>query len=170
MTRTTGVLLVLACLVLAGWLTTGVGGGIPREPRRAASIDRAGAPDPVVTGIRRQAGRLRDHLAEARPLQPVRRDPFRFVASAGTGPVSRREPAPAPLERPARPDMKLSGIGEDVVDGATVRTAVISAMNQLFMVREGERVLSRYVVARIGADAVVLRDGGDGEPFTLTLR
>jgi hypothetical protein len=172
MSRATGVLLVLTCVLLVAWLTTGAGRGLPRGPRASQVSAPSGPPDPLVTGIRQQADRLRTHLAVARPLQPISRDPFRFEVRDRPAPALRRGAAltTAPVDRPARPDMRLSGIASDVVGHTTVRTAVISATNQVFLVREGERVLGRYLVVRIGADAVTLQDGAVGETFTLALR
>jgi hypothetical protein len=72
------------------------------------------------------------------------------------------------VEREGRPEMQLLGIAEDPSPDGTVRTAVVSAMSQLFVVKAGERVLGRYEVVRVAADAVELRDGE--KIFTLALK
>jgi hypothetical protein len=66
--------------------------------------------------------------------------------------------------------MVLSGIAEETSNGHPVRTAVISARGELVFAREGDRVLSRFLVVRIAADAVQLKDGEGGEVFTLALK
>lgn len=66
--------------------------------------------------------------------------------------------------------MQLVGVAEDRgPDGRTVRTAIVSAMTQLFYAKEGETVAGRYAVVRIAPDAVQLK-GPEGETFTLALR
>ncbi len=66
--------------------------------------------------------------------------------------------------------MTLSGIAEDTENGRPVRTAVISARGQLVLAREGDRVLARFVVRRITADAVQIEDSEGGKAFTLVLK
>jgi hypothetical protein len=51
-----------------------------------------------------------------------------------------------------------------------VRTAVISGAGQLFLVKEGEHVTPRYLVAKISADVVELADQGDGSTRRLALK
>ena len=81
-------------------------------------------------------------------------------------------PVPLAIERPSaatRPEMQLSGIAEEK-NGGSSRTAVISAAGQVFLVREGETFLARFVVVRVAGDAVQLRDEVSGELFTLAMR
>ena len=75
-----------------------------------------------------------------------------------------------PAGSPARPLLKLSGIAEDAAPDGPVRTAIISAFGQLFLVKEGENVTERYRVARISSDVVELIDLADGTTFRLALR
>ena len=77
-----------------------------------------------------------------------------------------RPEAPAP----PRPAFRLIGVAEDNAAGNPVRTAIISAPDQLYVVREGERVTSRYGVARISADVVELVDTGDSTALRLALK
>jgi hypothetical protein len=51
-----------------------------------------------------------------------------------------------------------------------VRVAFISGEGQLFMVKEGENVTSRYQVTQISADVVELRDLSDNTVRRLALR
>jgi hypothetical protein len=80
-----------------------------------------------------------------------------------------------PAAIPPQPALKLVGIAEDA-DAAdapekkTVRTAIISGEGQLFLVKEGESVTTRYRVARISADVVELTDLGVGATRRLALK
>jgi len=51
-----------------------------------------------------------------------------------------------------------------------VRTAIISAQGQLFLVKEGETLMLRYRVAKISEDVVELIDVGDNSVRRLALR
>jgi hypothetical protein len=75
-------------------------------------------------------------------------------------------PAPAPI---ARPELRLIGMAEDTRDGLTVRTAVVAGLNQVYLVKEGEQIAMRFLVKRIGADAVEVEDLSDSAPLTLAL-
>jgi hypothetical protein len=74
---------------------------------------------------------------------------------------------PAPL--PPSP-LKLSGIAEDPGADGPVRTAIISGQGQLFLVKEGEMVTTRYRVAKISADGVELVDVGTNATLRLVMR
>jgi hypothetical protein len=122
-----------------------------------------------------EIAKLRDRLRPtATPLQPGR-DLFSFHAAPA--PVVTATPlvlpalveAPAP-KAPALPALKLAGIAEDPGPDGPVRLAIISGDGQLFMVKEGEVVTSRYRVARIAADVVELDDLTDGTTRRLALK
>ena len=77
---------------------------------------------------------------------------------------------PAPFT-PPQPSLKLAGIAEDIdADGAPLRTAIISGEGQLFMVKEGESVTTRYRVTKISTDVVELLDLSTNTPRRLALR
>jgi len=113
-------------------------------------IDTRGAE--LASEIARLHERLRP---DAPPVDPSR-NLFAFRAAA-----ARRLPAPAPAPAPmpalsealpqalAQPAFKLAGIAEDAGPDGPVRTAIISGEGQLFMVKEGESVTSRYRVVKI---------------------
>jgi hypothetical protein len=169
MTRTQG-LLVVSGVLIAVWLTgvrSGVRGGIAPAPQRVLVAD------PAVDAITGQADRLRAYLATPAPLGPSRRNPFEFHQDSPPSPSLRQRPGAQGrrlAERPARPQMQLIGVAEDSDTGVPVRTAIVSAMAQLYLVKEGERLLGRYQVVRVAAAAVELKDGESGEVFTLALR
>ena len=173
MTRPQGVFVVLACLLAAAWAARRAGPALSADPAQARPAAAAIASIPT-DGILEQAARLRARLASPPPFKPPSRNPFRFSEPPATRPfpVPKTRPAltTALVERPERPEMKLVGIAEEAGrDGVTRRTAIISAMAQLIFVKEGERVLGRYEVVRITADAAQLK-GPDGETFTIALR
>ena len=68
------------------------------------------------------------------------------------------------------PPLKLSGIAEDAGADGPVRIAFISGEGQLFMVKEGDTVTTRYRVAKISADVVELIDVVDNSIRRLALR
>ncbi len=95
----------------------------------------------------------------------MRRNPFGFgVASAG---AARATPA---ADHRGAGRMELAGIAEETGNGHPNRTAVISTAGQLILAKEGDRVLSRFLVVRIAADAVHLRDDEGGGEFSLVLK
>jgi hypothetical protein len=61
-------------------------------------------------------------------------------------------------------------MAEDPGPDGPVRTAIISGLGQLFLVKEGERVTSRYQVAKISGEAAEIRDLGDNSTVTLVLK
>ena len=169
--RTTTVVVVGAAL--AAWLAAAATSGT-----RTASEQSVPAvpPDPAVAALAAQVSRLHARLMPgAVPIQPGR-DLFRFggVRAKAAPPA----PKPALVEAPsavgstaaARPTLKLDGIAEDAQDGGVVRTAVIATAGQLFLVREGDRVTTRFKVVRVGADAVELLDLVDNQSVRLPLR
>ena len=106
----------------------------------------------------------------------LRRDPFRFAGGAHGRSDTESEPVTATAaatggETPQdRPPMQLLGIAEDGDPAAVERTAVIATPRQVYMVKEGDQIAFRFQVARIGADAVELRDLAQDATFTLALR
>jgi hypothetical protein len=171
MTRTQAEVLLLAVLLAGAWLAFGRGvprpmpGDVPTRTRAAASDD------PVGAGLAERTKALRDFRASPPPRGAVRRNPFSFVS-----PV-RQAAAPAavmPLaivpDPPPRPPVTLLGIAEDAGPAGPVRTAVLKSDGQVVFAKEGDRVLSRFLVVRIAADAVQLKDTERGDAFTLILK
>jgi hypothetical protein len=64
----------------------------------------------------------------------------------------------------------LIGVAEDTAAGNPVRTAIISGPDQLYVVKEGDKVPPRYGVARISADVVELVDTSDSSALRLALK
>jgi hypothetical protein len=51
-----------------------------------------------------------------------------------------------------------------------IRTAVLSGLGDVFLVRAGDVVASRYEIVAVGADAVELKDLATGRTFRIGLR
>src|SRR4051812_34065433 len=102
------------------------------------------------------------------------RDLFRYAApppqKTAATPAILPVPAAASAPIPVRPAFRLIGVAEDSASGSPVRTAIISAPDQLYVVREGERVASRYGVAKISSDVVELVDTADSTELRLALK
>jgi hypothetical protein len=119
--------------------------------------------------------RLHERLAPAvAPSAPGRNlFTFRAIPVRAPAPVHEApraaliELAPPPI---ALPPLKLAGIAEDDGSDGPVRTAFISGGGQLFMVKEGDHVTSRYSVTKISADVVELTDAIDNSTRRLALR
>jgi hypothetical protein len=167
---------VVAAVGLTGLMVAGVSRG-PAPQGGEASAAQASPPvqaEPLLdTG---RLGRL-----DAMPGRvAARRNPFRFGVHQGGEARAEARPAgnswsddlPADEpQRPARPSLQLLGIAEDVgADGTTVRTAVVSAMNHVHLVREGDQVALRFLVRRVDADGVEVEDLTDERLVRLPLR
>jgi hypothetical protein len=63
--------------------------------------------------------------------------------------------------------MSLAGVAADIVDGITVRTAIVSTPSGGQMVKEGDELEPGYRVSSVEDEAIELV-GGDGVPRRLT--
>jgi hypothetical protein len=155
-------------MLLAAWLASAAGVGrpsIPQPPPPSADDARL---DSIAAGVQSQAVRLRTRLATAPPPGAAIRNPFSFAAgqeSAST--IARRVPTPTPavIEAP-EPDLVLVGLAED---GST-RTAMLGSGDELLMATEGQTIVGRYRVEKIGPDAVELVDLTTGATRRLFLK
>jgi hypothetical protein len=154
------------------------GGGPPSAQSAAANGSRPHPSDKAHPRLNLELRRLHTSLASMPSPTAAHRDPFRFAGDAHGRPdtESVRTPAAATAgatdaETPSdRPSMQLLGIAEDGDPPAVERTAVIATPRHVYMVKEGEQIAFRFQVARIGADAVELRDLAQDATFTLALR
>ena len=170
MTRTLAELVLLAALLVALGL-------ILASRSRVAPVDpglqpvTAGFRDaPVDAGLPERADALRRLLASPPPPTPVRRNPFGFETTAAGGARPAGGASESASAQTPRPPMELAGIAEETGNGHPNRTAVISAAGQVIFAKEGDRVLSRFLVVRIAADAVLLKDDEGGGEFSLVLK
>jgi hypothetical protein len=157
---------------LAAWLAAASTMLTPRvvetPVRKTTAVELRGA------ALAAEIGRLRERLRPTEAPQLPSRNLFEFSRTApvrAASPVPRELPAAEP-PRPARevPPLKLVGLAEDPGPQGPVRTAIISGFGQLFLVREGEPVTSRYQVVKISGDAAEIRDLGDNSTLTLALK
>lgn len=154
----------------------GVAGGAVVVWIAGASTSRA--PVPALTfkssGVEVSGARLASEVARLRErLRPTAvpmqsRDLFRYAAekSASQPQPAAEAPVTPPGDMPA-PALKLVGIAEDPGDAGPVRTAIISGPGSLFIVKEGEIVMSRYRVTKVSSDGVELTDSGDNSTLHL---
>jgi hypothetical protein len=172
MTRTWAELLLLAALLAAAWIAFGHGLMPPATSGAPARAPARAQGDPVGNGLGERARQLRAFIESPLPRGAARRNPFAFAPSRRATDAAGLDAAarPDPPQPEPRPELVLSGIAEDADGGATVRTAVIVAAGQLVLAREGDRVLSRFVVLRIAADAVQIQDTARGDVFTLAFK
>jgi hypothetical protein len=140
----------------------------PVVPTKPNVVDKSGAE--LAIEVKRLHERLRPSDA------PVHsRDLFRYATRASTAaPIVTAIPvAPAAQEQPLAAivaPLKLEGLAEDRGDQGPIRTAIISGFGDLYLVKEGDSVTSRYRVAKISPDAVELTDLTDNTPLRLALR
>jgi len=132
------------------------------------AVDRSGS----AVDLGAQADRLKARLAAVTAYRQPARDAFRFgppprraVLPPGVQPVVEAAPV-APV--PARPPYALSGMATTVADGVAHRTAILSSLQGVSLVKEGD-VLDAYRVVAIADDAVTLESTVDGTQTTLRL-
>jgi hypothetical protein len=162
-------------LLLLAWLSSAY--GLMRqtpEPPAAAPAETSGTTT-LAAEVQAQTLRLKSRLAAA----PAPHEPFRNPFSFATRPEPERRDAPAPAAElpapasgpPLEPAIELMGVAASESQAGVVRTAIISALDgELFLVKEGETIASRYRVGPVSADAVELHDLLTGAVRRLTLR
>jgi hypothetical protein len=155
-------------MLLAAWLASAAGVGRPSIPPVASLSPETVQLDALASDVQSQALRLRQRLAAAPAPRATIRNPFEFVALQPPT-VSSKTPAlstPPVVEAPPEPNLVLIGLAED---GAT-RTAMIESGDDLVMATEGQTIVSRYRVVKVGADAIELVDVVTGTTRRLFLR
>lgn len=178
MTGTRLGVLILGAAVCGAWLASAA--GVTRQARVARSTPRqpeAAQFDALAADVQAQAGRLRERLAQAPAPREAERNPFRFAsrpAPAGRRAVPDAAPAPARapvVEEIREPALQLIGVAEKHTADGVVRTAMITGgYNDLMMVTAGQRILGRYEIVAVGADAVELQDVETGAIRRLVLQ
>ena len=160
-----------------------VGGALLAWLAGAATSNRTIEPSPVVSvpaidtrgvALEKEIARLHERLRPtATPSQSNRNlFSFRSPVRAMAVPSASRTPAlvEAPPLPPPLPPLRLVGVAEDPGADGPARTAIITGDGQLFTVKEGENVTTRYRVVRISADVVELLDLTDNTVRRLALR
>ena len=80
----------------------------------------------------------------------------------------RPEPPAPPQEAP--PAFRLIGVAEDETADGVVRTAILSGLGDVFLVKAGDTVGGRFRVDQVSADAVQLTSLSTSAASTLALR
>jgi hypothetical protein len=169
-TRTLAELVLLAALLVAlGLILASRSRVTPADPAQQPATT-ALRDAPVDAGLPERAAALRRLRASPPPPTPVRRNPFGFGTTTAGRARAADGASEAAAPRTPRPPMELAGIAEETGNGHPNRTAVISAAGQVIFAKEGDRVLSRFLVVRIAADAVYLKDDEGGGEFSLVLK
>jgi Tfp pilus assembly protein PilP len=164
--------IVLGGAAVGAWLA---GAATSNHTIPATPLDRPAAIEMRGAELAREIARLQERLRPSASPRQRGRNLFAFRAAAP--PVT---PSPFPSARPlfaeaaplppALPSLKLAGIAEDTEAESPIRTAIISGEGQLYMVKEGEAVTTRYRVTKISADVVELVDLLDNSVRRLALR
>jgi hypothetical protein len=138
------------------------------EPDGPSALDRSAA------ALQSEVTRLHERLGPT--ATPARsRDLFRFSTRKPVRPVRLDTPAaavapvePAPVE-PA-PRLQLIGVAEDPSPDGVVRTAIVSGLGDVFLVKPGETIAGQFRVEQVSADAVQLISTTTAASITLALR
>jgi hypothetical protein len=166
---------MLGTALVAAWLFAAVGNRAPLAPAQPGAGSPDAATAPLIADVHAQTERLRERLRNAPvPRQPVR-NPFAFearrspnlaIAGADAGTVD-ETPVAASEEAPV---LQLLGIAEErQAEGDVRRTAILSGLGEVFLVRAGETFADRFRVNTVGVDAVQIVDLQFGRSFTLAL-
>jgi hypothetical protein len=131
------------------------------------AVDRSGA----VVDLGVQADRLQAKLAQVTAYREPARNAFRF------GPPPRRAAAAPPAQvsegpvsvAPARPPYGLAGMATTFEEGIPRRTAILSSLEGVLLVNEGDVLEAGYRVLAVTDDAVSLESTVDGVRMTLRL-
>jgi hypothetical protein len=155
-------------ILLAAWLASAAGVGrpsIPPVPERTAEAVQL---DALASGVQSQASRLRQRMAAAPAPHAEIRNPFTFAAVQPRAPVTVKQPIAAPpvADVLPEPNLVLLGLAEE---GAT-RTAMIESGDELLMATEGQTIVGRYRVSKVGPDAIELIDLATGTTRRLFLK
>ena len=168
--------MLLGTAACGAWLASAA--GVSRQAQEARTTPRqieAAQFDALAADMQTQAVRLRERLAQAPAPAEAIRNPFRFADRPAVAPSARPlqpvvEAAPAVAEI-REPALQLIGVAETNTKDGLVRTAMITGgHNELMMVTAGGRILGRYDVVAVGADAVELKDRETGAIRRLMLQ
>jgi hypothetical protein len=163
--------LVVVGLPVTAWLYAAV--TAPSRRVSMAPMERVSPVEARSEALAAEIARLHERLRpDAAPRQPGR-NLFAFTARTASPAAQAARPtlSEAVVQVPiAAPPFKLIGVAEDPGPEGPVRTAIVAAPGQMFLVREGDTVTERFRVARISADVVELTDTIDGSTLRLALR
>jgi hypothetical protein len=153
-----------ALAALAAWWASASTATLQPDPVPAPP--QLTAAEKLGESLEHEISRLREHKRVVAEPQRPSRNLFRFAASphpdtpqllSDVPPFAGRRPdaVPPPLA------LALIGLAQDEGPEGTVRTAIISGGGDLFIVKEGDPVTSRFRVSRISGEVVELVGADD---------
>lgn len=163
----------VSALAFASWMASASTSGVrppvaPLPPVKPAAVDRS------MAALQSEIGRLHERLGPT--AAPTRtRDLFRFTTRAPRRPaaapvVAAAEVAAVVPPQPVRPALTLIGVAEDVTPDGVVRTAIVSGLGDVFLVKAGDTIRLQYRVEQVSADAVQVVDTATAATTTFALR
>jgi hypothetical protein len=161
-------------MVVATWLASHAPVGGPRQA--PAAVPSHANTESAAAEIQREADRLHLRLNRVASYRLPSRNLFRFSDRPVPHAIPRPPVTPAteipPAPQPEAPAMRLTltGIAEDVVGDQVTRSAIISAPDDVHIVKVGDTIADTYTVTRIDGEAVELSRLQDGSRLQLSLR
>jgi hypothetical protein len=144
---------------------------IDRSPTVSTAVPQAVDRSGIAVDLGAQADRLKTKLAEVTAYKRPARDAFRFGE-----PPRRVEVAPTvsasvapPVVAQTRPPYGLAGMAITLENGAPQRTAILSSLEGVALVKEGDVLETGYRVVSIADDSVTLESTSNGTQATLRL-
>ena len=171
---------IIGAAVCGAWLASAA--GVTRQARFTPAAPPAADAvqfDALAAEVQAQATRLRERLEQAPAPNTTPRNPFRFAPAPAQRQVRAATISRATPDLPAvdiamphaEPMLDLVGVAETSTPDGLVRTAMMTGgAGDLIMAEPGQRVLDRYDVVAVEADAVELKDVETGAIRRLVLR
>jgi hypothetical protein len=135
------------------------------------AVDRSGA----VVDLGVQADRLKAKLAEVPRYQEPARNAFHFgedrpraLPGPDIVPPSVNALPPA-ATTPSKPPYALAGMAATSEDGVVVRTAIVSSLRGVSLVKEGDLLDGAYRVVSVADETIILESTADGTQTTIGL-
>jgi hypothetical protein len=159
-------LLLGGAALVATWLATPAASS-PTAPAAASAQATQETIPPEQTAVDREVERLRQRLPPVVDVPRPERDPFNFGRLPNRAPA---DPVPPPVEDvrtlPVLP--RLVAIVSEGSADAPVRSAVLSAGDDVQVLKPGQRI-GDWRVAAVTGETVVLTSDAIESAFTLTL-
>lgn len=145
-------------------------------PQRAVRTSTP-SPDAIARDMQTEAARLRERLQQAPAPDSTLRNPFAFGAARSPRPATGLVHATVSnttdvaAAAPPIPALSLIGMAEDPTSNGVRRTAVLCGEGDaVYFVGEGDTLIGRYRVTKIGADAIELQDLQSGGIRRLSMK
>lgn len=157
---------VLAAMIAGATTSGGRRVAVEPPPVNTTAIELQGAE------LAAEVARLRARLRPTEEPQHPARNLFQFATPA-VRPASVDDlllgPSAPAVTPPAvqSPPLTLVGFAVESTADRPVRTAIISAFGDVFLLKDGDTLASQYRVVQVGADSVELTSLHDGTALTL---